>query len=318
MLKRFGTALCVAVIIVALTGGGALAGTFPDKNLKIIVPFAPGGGVDVTCRMIAEVAPKHLNGKKIVVENMPGGGAVIGQTYVAKAKPDGYTILAYTSSVVSNPMTKKTSFTHTSYQPIAMYCFDPEILIVPAKSPYDSLKAFIEAAQKKEVSVATPGYSTSHHIASLILEDRLGVKFGYIHNQSAAMQVQQLLGGHVEAGMMAMGETTQYVKDGSLKALGLMIDVRNPDFSAIPTFKEEGIDLVWGAFRGLAVPKDTPADTVKALDEAFKNIVADPDFNDRMQKAGFPVVYRNASDFTAYVGVVAEKLGKILPTLKKQ
>ncbi|MDD2207494.1 MAG: tripartite tricarboxylate transporter substrate binding protein [Aminobacterium sp.] len=317
-MKKFMSCLALVALVTLCFGSFAFAAeTFPQKNIKIIVPFAPGGGVDVTCRLMAEVAPKYMNGKKIVVENMPGGGAVIGQTFVSKAKADGYTILAYTSSVVTNPMTKKTTYTHKSFKPIAMYCFDPEIVMVPENSPYKTLKEFIGAAKTKEISLATPGYSTSHHIACLILENRLGVKFGYVHNESAAMQVQQLLGGHVEAGMMALGEASGFIKDGTMRALGVMTNERPKDFSFIPTFKEEGTDLVWGAFRGLAVPEGTSDETVKALDELFGKIINDEDFAARMAKAGYPLVYRNAPDFGSYVEEVATELEKIVPTLNQ-
>jgi len=307
------TIFCLALAL----AGTAAAKTFPSKDLKIIVPFSPGGGVDTTCRMIAEVAPKYLDGRKIIIENMPGGGAVIGQTFVAKAKPDGYTLLGYTSSVVSNPMTKKTTYTYESFRPVAMYCFDPEILIVPANSPYKTLKEFIDAAKSNEISLATPGFSTSHHIAGLIMENKLGVKFGYIHNQGASMQLQQLLGGHVDAGMLAMGETVSYIKDGSLRALAVALPERNAFIPDVPTFKENDVDLEWGAFRGLAVPSGTPDEVVSKLGEFFKNIIMDPEFAARMQKAGFPLVYRNGSDFENYVGGVADSLKTVIPTLNK-
>lgn len=318
MKKRTILSLLLIVFLTAALGGSAFgADSFPEKNLKIIVPFAPGGGVDVTCRLIAEVAGKYLDGKKIIVENMPGGGAVIGQTFVSKAKPDGYTLLAYTSSVVSNPMTKTTAFDYKSFDTVSMYCFDPEILMVPADSPYKTLKEFLDAAKTKEISLATPGHSTSHHIASLILEQNINNKFGYVHNESAAMQVQQLLGGHVDSAMMALGETVGYIQDGSMRPLGLMTLKRNPDFPDIPTFKEEGIDLEWGAFRGLAVPAETNQEVVKKLDELFSKIIADKDFLEKMQKAGFPVEYKNAEDFSTYVDEVAVVLGKIIPMLKQ-
>ncbi len=248
---------------------------------------------------------------------MPGGGAVIGQTFVSKAAPDGYTILAYTSSVVSNAMTKKTTFTHKSFIPFAMYCFDPEIIMVPSSSQYVALKDFLKTAKEKEISMATPGHSTSHHIAALILESRMGVKFGYVHNESSAMQVQQVLGGHVESSMMALGETVGYIKDGTMRPLGIMTMQRDPDFPNIPTFKEEGIDIDWGAFRGLAVPAGTPADVVKALDELFGKIINSDEYKSNMKKVGFPVVYKNAADFEKYVDEVAVELEKIVPTLKK-
>ncbi|NPV44264.1 MAG: tripartite tricarboxylate transporter substrate binding protein [Firmicutes bacterium] len=290
---------------------------FPTDNLKIIVPFNPGGAVDVTCRFIAEIAPDYLNGHKIIVENMPGGGAVIGQTFVSKAEPDGYTILAYTSSVVTNPMTKTTTYTHKSFQPVAMYCFDPEVLVVPAGSKFNTLEEFLEYAENNEVSVCTPGHSTSHHIAGMILQNRLGLKFNYIHNEGAAMQVQQLLGGHVDAGLMAFGEAQGQIKDGTLKALGVMHDERRSDFPDVPTFKEKGVDILYGAWRGLAVPKDTPDDVVNTLAEAFKGIINDQRFIEKMTKAGYPIIYRGPDEFTKYVDQSAEDFKAILHLLKK-
>jgi tripartite-type tricarboxylate transporter receptor subunit TctC len=109
---------------------GSVSAAYPDRIVNLIVPFDPGGAVDVTCRFLAESVEKAL-GAKLVIMNKPGGGAVIGQTFVANAAPDGYTLLACTSSVVTNPLTKETTYTHKSFQPIALYCFDPEILVVP-------------------------------------------------------------------------------------------------------------------------------------------------------------------------------------------
>ncbi len=316
-MKRIMAVLVLSLAVVTLAASFSFAGDYPSRNPKIIVPFAPGGAVDFTCRLIADVAPQYFNDKKVVVENMPGGGAVIGQTYVANAKPDGYTILAYTSSVVNNPITKKTTYTHESFQPVVMYCFDPEVLVVPADSPYKTLADFIAAAKTKEFSVATPGFSTSHHVAALVMEKKTGIKFNYIHNESAAMQMQQLMGGHVDAGFMSSGEALGYMKDGSLRVLGIMQEEPNPEFPGVPTFREADVDMLWGTFRGLAVPKDTPKEIVDYQAEAFKKVIENPKFADAMKKAGYPVVYRGPEAFESYVNGVAEVMQEILPTLKK-
>ncbi len=315
-MKRLFTIIAL-VLVIAMISPMAYA-QYPKRNPKIIVPFAPGGAVDFTSRLISDVAAAHFDGKKVIVQNMPGGGAVIGQTYVANAKPDGYTILAYTSSVVNNPITKKTSYTHKSFQPVAMYCFDPEVLVVPADSSFQTLADLIAAAKKSELSVATPGFSTSHHIAALVLERKAHVKFGYIHNQSAAMQIQQLMGGHVDIGFMSSGEALGYMKDGTLRILGIMETNRNPKFEKVPTFVENGIDMQWGTFRGLAVPKKTPPEVVSYLADRFEKVMADEKFNAAMSKAGYPVVFRGPKEFEQYVESVAVVMQEILPTLKKK
>ncbi|SHN57636.1 tripartite tricarboxylate transporter substrate binding protein [Desulfovibrio litoralis] len=308
MKKILGT-LLLAGLCFAST---ALA--YPDKDVKVIVPFAPGGGVDVTVRFLGEVAPKYLNGKKLIVENMPGGGAVIGQTAGAKAKPDGYTVLAYTSSVVSNPLQKQTSYTHEDFTPVNMYCFDPEVLVVPAASPFKTLKEFIDASAKQEITMATPGHSTSHHLAAILLEKKFGSKFGYIHSDSASKQVTQLLGGHVESAMMAYGEVTSYVKDGSVRILGLMSDAQFIGAENIPRFSSVGFDLEWGAFRGLAVPKKTPAATVTILSDAFEKMAKDPVFVERMKESGFPIQVYNSKEFSTYLEEVAKVYKELLTT----
>ncbi|QJT08745.1 tripartite tricarboxylate transporter substrate binding protein [Oceanidesulfovibrio marinus] len=316
-MKRLLTIFVMALALVAMAAGASFAADYPSRNIKIIVPFAPGGAVDFTSRLISEVAPQYFDGKKIIVENMPGGGAVIGQTFVSQAKPDGYTILAYTSSVVNNPITKKTIYTYKSFQPVVMYCFDPEVLVVPTDSPYKTLEDFLAAAKEKEISIATPGFSTSHHVAALVLEKKSGAKFSFIHNESAAMQLQQLMGGHVEAGFMSSGEASGYVDGGTIRVLGIMQEEPHPDFPGVSTFREAGVDMLWGTFRGLAVPKDTPKEIVDYQAAGFKKVIEDPKFVEGMKKAGYPVVYRGPEAFEKYVDGVAEVMQEILPTLKK-
>jgi tripartite-type tricarboxylate transporter receptor subunit TctC len=316
-MKRLLSALAIVVATVSVSAGPVAAQNFPTRNLKIVVPFAPGGAVDFTSRLIAEAASTHSGGHKIVIENLPGGGAVIGQTAVANAKPDGYTLLAYTSSVINNPLTKKTTFTYKSFTPVFMYCFDPDVVVVAANSPFKTIGELVEAAKKREVSVATPGYSTSHHIAGLILTEKTGAKFGYIHNESAAMQFQQLMGGHVEVAFVSGGEALGYTKDGSVRALGIISKSRTKEFPATPTFKESGIDMEWGTFRGMAVPAATPGKVVAALEQIMKKATENPTFVNGMTKAGYPIDYRGSREFAAYVDGEAKVMEEILPKLKK-
>ncbi|WP_027178498.1 tripartite tricarboxylate transporter substrate binding protein [Maridesulfovibrio bastinii] len=317
-MKRLSHIIVLALAVLMLSAGSSFASSFPTKNMKIIVPFAPGGAVDFTCRLIAKVAPKYLNGKKVIVRNMPGGGAVIGQTFVANARPDGYTLLGYTSSVVNNPITKKTTYTYKSFQPVVMYCLDPTVLVVPANSKYKTLKQFLDAAKEKSISVATPGYSTSHHIAALLIQGKSGAKFDYIHNQSAAMQLQELMGGHVDASVMSSGEAKPHMDDGSIRVLGITADRPNPAFPNVPTFVSEGVDLTFGTFRGLAVPAGTPKEVMDTLAEAFKKIVKDPEFVKGMEHAGYPMTYRGPKEFSDFVANDAVLMNQILPTLKKK
>jgi len=252
----------------------------------------------------------------MIVENKPGGGGVIGQTYGSKAKPDGYTLMSFTSSVVNNPMTKKTTYTHKSFQPIVMFCFDPEILVVPADSKFDTLGELLAYAKEEAIILASPGFSTSHHIAILLLEHFTGVKFDILQFKSSAEQIQQLLGKHIDCSMMSFGEVVGQLEAGSLRGLGTMAEERRSDFPTVPTFKEEGIDILFGPWRGLAVPIDTPKDIVETLAKALEGIVHDQRFVEAMDRAGFPLVYRGPEEFSKYVEQQARNFKLILPLLK--
>ena len=291
-----------------------LGAAYPERPVRVIVPFAPGGAVDFTARLIARLAPRYF-GQRFLVQNMPGGGAVVGQTFVSRAKPDGYTLLAYTSSVVNNPITKKTTYTHESFTPVVMYCFDPEVLVVPSSSPHRTLEELLTAARSREISAATAGFSTSHHVAGLVLQKKTGARFTYLHNQSLAMQLQQLLGGHVEAGFMSLGEAVSHAKNGKLVILGIMQEHRAPEIPDVPTFLENGIEMEWGTFRGLAVPKGTPDEVVDSLAARLEELVRDPDFVSGMKRAGYPIVYYGPRDFEAYIEEQAGVMKEILPTL---
>ena len=135
----------IALMLVLALPVGALATDFPSKNITIVVPYAAGGGVDITTRVFTDTAGRdYFNGHSLIVEDRGGGGAVIGQTYVANAKPDGYTLLAYTNAVVNNPLLKDVTYTLKSFKTLGMVCFDPEIIVVPKDSPFKTFKDKIE------------------------------------------------------------------------------------------------------------------------------------------------------------------------------
>ncbi|WP_408011269.1 tripartite tricarboxylate transporter substrate binding protein [Pseudalkalibacillus sp. A8] len=291
---------------------------FPTKDLKVVVPFSPGGAVDVTNRLIAKYAPDYINGHEMIIENKDGGGGVVGQTYGANAAPDGYTITGFTSSVVSNPLTTETSYTHESFTPIAQYMFDPEVVVVKSDSKFETLEDFIEGAKTETLDMVTPGHSTSHHTAAVILADEQGLNFKYVHTGGGAEQLQQILGDHVDVAMMTYGEVQNQYKDGSVRILGVMGEERSEALPDVPTFKEVGIDMVYGPFRGIAVPKDTPEDVVKALDEIYKNILTDEGFVKEMATAGYIVTYSDSAKFQETISNEYDFIQKALPLLQAE
>ena len=292
---------------------------FPEKNIKIIVPFDAGGGVDITCRVISEAAGKdQFNGHSLIVENMPGGGAIVGQTNVANAKADGYTMLAASAALVTNPIFNETSFKTSDFKAIAMVCFDPQCVVVPKDSPYNTLEEFVEAAKQGSLKMSTPGQSTSPHLAGVQMEQELGVKFDYLHTDSANMQLQQIMGNHSDCALMTAGEAASAAKDGSVKVLGVMSDERAETLPDVPTFKESGYNMVVGSFRGLAVPAGTPDDIVEVLDTTFGEIIQSDTFKEKMAAANMPVTYMNSTDFDKFLQDYAKTMTRLKDVVDAQ
>ena len=289
------------------------AADYPSKDIKIIVPFAPGGAVDVTSRIIAEYANKHLNGVKVVVENRAGGGGVVGQTYAANAKADGYTVLAMTSSVVTNPVLKKTGYEVADFAPVALYTLDPEVIVVPTDSPFKTAEDFVAEAKKRPINTVVAGIATSHHLSGLALEDSAAIKFNYIPTSGFGAQLQAIMGGHAEAALWPFGETKKHAEAGSVRILAVADDAHLAAFPNIPTWKEAGMNLVrWPTFRGWAVPKGTPKEAIAFLSGLLGKVNQDKEYVARMTDYGYPLAYKDAKGFADVVADYAKVTSEVV------
>jgi len=318
-MKRVLLALCLSLVLAV----PAHAQETFSKNVKIIVPFGAGGGIDVTVRMMTDLAPKYLNGKQLVVENLPGGGAVIGLTAAAKAKPDGYTLVTFAPSTLTNPLTKKTSFTKETFRPVILYCFDPTIIVVNKESPIKDLKSFVEKAKAAPVSVSTAGHSNMQHLCGMQMEKQLGLKINYVHAAGGGAQLPQILGGHVDAALMSLGEVASYLQDGSLRCVGLASDKEYPGFPAMDRLSSVGFRVgssgaEWGSSRGICALAGTPEPMLKALETAFLGMVNDPVYVERMNKGGYPLMVLNTAEFTKLYDELNEVLKETVGSLDKK
>lgn len=293
--------------------GSAWAQSYPEQNIDLVVPFDPGGSVDVTSRIIAETANSILEGAEINVVNRSGGGGVVGQTSVARAKPDGYTVLAMTSSVVTNPQMKGASYEVADFRPVALYNLDPEVIAVPADSPFETAEDFLAAAKDEKLNVVVAGIATSHHMSGLAIERATGLEFSYIPTKGFGAQVQAIAGGHADAALWPLGEAGGQVGPDGVRILAIASEERNEDFADVPTFQEVGIDIpIWATFRGWAVPKGTSDEAVNALSDLMKSVYETPEYVEKMQAAGYKPVYRDAEGFEFVVNSYAEQTSVII------
>ena len=322
--KMFGATVCIlvaAMILIAGCGGSNPAGkpaekTFPKKPIEIIVPFSAGGAVDITVRILGAEMEKSL-GQKVLIVNKPGGGGVEGQSSGARANPDGYTLVALTGGVVTSTLTKQVDFTIDSFQPLALYNLDPHILVVPTNSPYKTLADLIKSGKTETITVATPGHSTANHTSGLLMEKAMGVKFKFIHTKGVPEQIPMVAGSHAQAGIASWGEIRSMVDQGKLRPLGILSDKRDPRVPNIPTFKEQGVDLVYGSWRGIAAPKGTPPEIAEILSQALKKAIESQEVKDRFTQSGFPISYMGPQDFTKYIKDELANMTKILSLLKQ-
>jgi len=287
-------------VLMGALWGSKEAAKYPSKNIETVVPFAPGGSVDVSMRILTGVVEKDL-GQKMLIVNKAGGGATEGQSYVARAKPDGYTLLAMTSSVVTNTITKKVDFTIDSFDPVLQYCFDPEILFVTATSPYKTLEDFMAAAKRGPIMNSTSGHSTSHHVAGILLEKLAGIQLTYVHTKGGKEPITMVAGGHVASSFGSYGVTKSLIDQGKIRVLGVMSEKRDPRFPDVPTFKEKGIDILYGPWRGVAAPRGTPPEVMERLNQAFKKALATEEVKTKFARADIPLAVLDGKDFAKII-----------------
>ena len=250
----FLSALVLLLMIPAVHGAD-----YPQRNIRLVVPFEPGGAGDTTSRIIVEAANKLLDGRKISVVNRSGGGGIVGQTFVSRAPADGYTILAMTSSVVTNPTLKGASYSVDDFKPVALYNFDPDVIAVAADSPLSSVDDLIATAKTRKPNMVTAGIATAHHMVGLAVEQNTDLEFNYLPIRGFGNQLQTVMGNHADGGFWPLGEAATHVRGGSIRVLAVAAETRDERFPDVPTFEESGLGVpVWATFRGWAVPANTP------------------------------------------------------------
>lgn len=270
---------------------------FPTKTIEVVVPFNAGASVDNSIRALCASAEKYMNGKKIIISNKPGGSALIGQTFVAKAKADGYTLIALTNSYINNLFVDDTTLTIDSFEPVIQYCFDPSCCVAYSKAPFNNPTEMVEFAKANETSHGTSGYGTAHHVASLLLDESAGIKLKQIHMSGGSEQIANVAGGHVLTTFAGYGTCVPMIDAGDLKPIGICSNKRDSRCPEVSTFKELGYDVVYGAWRGIAAPSGTPQVVIDKLCEAFTLALNENGGREALEAIDIPVYYRDSNEF---------------------
>jgi tripartite-type tricarboxylate transporter receptor subunit TctC len=271
---------------------------YPTRPLELVVPFGAGGGTDVLARALAEAVRKHL-GQTVTVVNKPGASGSIGMADVANAPPDGYKLIMLTVEATILPHIGIGKVSHEDFAPIARLNFDPSAITVRSDAPWNTVEEFLDAARKRsgEIKVGNAGPGSIWHVAAVALESRTGTRFNHIPFQGAGPAVLALAGGHVDALAVSPAEVTAQVQAGRLKVLAVAAEQRAKGFDKVPTFKERGIDLSLGAWRGLCAPKATPPTVLAALSTAVAKAVQEPAYRETLDKLNLGAAYTDAASF---------------------
>jgi tripartite-type tricarboxylate transporter receptor subunit TctC len=288
----------------------------PSRQITIVVPIGAGGGVDATGRLFAEKLQERLK-QPVVVENRPAAGGMVGTDSVAKAAPDGNTLLLMESSSVLHKWLHKTVpyDVVTDFAPIARVATSPLILFAQPSFGPNSAKELIALAraQPGKLSVGTPGIGTPHHLAMMMLNALAKIDIVNVPYRGAALSLNDLLAGQIPMIWAAPTAVMPHVATGKVKVLGVASAQRVPLLPQTPTIAESGVpgfDVeIWF---GVAAPAKTPLDVVARLSKEIAEISTLPDVRERIQKVGLTPAYTDGNQFRALIRADHERFGKII------
>jgi len=282
---------------------------YPTKQIKFIVPVAAGFGTDISCRKWVLLVEKSL-GQEIIIENKVGAGTIIGATFLAKSKPDGYTIGAIMSSIfATTPHLTKLDFDPlTAFTPILQWADIDQMLLVPMNSPIKTFKEFIEEGHKRQIQVSGTGM-TSPDIAMEILAAETRINLKVVPFGGGVQAITAALGGQVDAA--AVGGGYEYVKSGKMRIIArLNGKEEDTKYGVIPTLKGLGYNVEALSFTGLVGPKGLPEHVKTKLEEDFTRALHDLSMREIIQSCGYTLMYRNSNDFDKYLKEVYERSRK--------
>jgi tripartite-type tricarboxylate transporter receptor subunit TctC len=304
-----------AALAAVLLGQPAQA-QLSGRQITIVVPIGAGGGVDATGRIIAEKLQERLK-QPVIVENRPAGGGMVGTDSVAKATPDGQTLLLMeSSSVLHKWLHNNVPYDVVAdFAPIAQVATSPLLLFANPSFGPNNIKELIALAKSQpgKLSAGTPGIGTPHHLGLLMLNALAKVDIVNVPYRGAALVVNDVLAGQIPMGWGAPTAVMPHVNSGKLKLLGIASAHRAPSLPNAPTIAESGVpgfDLdIWF---GLAAPAKTPPDVVAHLSKEIAEMMTQPDVKDRIQKIGLTPAYLDGAKFKAEIAADHQRFGKII------
>ena len=303
MLGRAAWAL--AGVVCGLCGPAAAQSAWPDRPIRLVVPYPAGGNADSTARLLASQLSTRL-GQQVVIDNRPGGGGVIGATAVAKAPADGYTLLLDATSFTVNPsLIPKLAYNGLDdFAPISQISRVPMLLVVPADSALQSPADLQRAARAApgKLSYASAGNGGAQHLAAELYKQGAKVSMTHIPYRGGAPAMTDLVGGQVDLMFSATSTSGAFVKSGKLRALAITSATRSADWPQVPTLAESGVPgFEVYEWNGLFAPTGTPQAVLQQLEAETRAALASPDLRRQLSDLGVQPVGSSSAEFRKFV-----------------
>jgi tripartite-type tricarboxylate transporter receptor subunit TctC len=307
------TSIALATLAIAAP---ASAQTWPDKPVRLIVAFAPGGLIDTFARTLQPRLAEGL-GQPLIIENRGGAGGTLAESMVAKSAPDGYTVLVSADSPPANPHL----FRNLNYDffrdlvPVSMIARVPFALVVHPSVPANSLAEFVAYVRSRQgqFSYASPGTGTGNHLFMELLKGMAGMEMTHIPYKGGGPAMNDLIGGQVQASLISITLAAPQVRSGKVRAVGMASEKRAPLLPQVQTFVEAGYrDFMPHTWCGLFVPAGTPAAIVQRLYAEFAKAVRAPEVQTRFQELGAETIMNSPAEFAAFLRTESERLGNLI------
>jgi tripartite-type tricarboxylate transporter receptor subunit TctC len=302
--------------VIGLAATPALAQNFPSKQVRIVVPLAPGGNLDIVARAVA--APMgDAFGQQVIVENRPGASSLVGTQFVAKAPADGYTLLAIANTFATVPSLMKNPGYDAlkDFAGVSLTCLVPQVLVVTRTLPARSVKELIALgkAQPGQLAFGTSGAGSTGHIAAELLGIQAGIKLLHIPYKGNSAAIIDVIAGNVQLMFDQVSTSKPYVDSGKLRALGVTSLKRSPLFPDVPTIDESGLKGYEEiTFNGLIAPAGTPREALARLQSEVSRIVRLPELRKRYIERGIELTASASPDeFTAYIKAEFDKKARL-------
>jgi tripartite-type tricarboxylate transporter receptor subunit TctC len=308
--------IAAACLFAAPADAQSVADRYPDKPIKIIVPFPPGGSVDVLGRLIAQRMQENW-GQSVIVETRPGASTMIGTASVAKAEPDGYTLIIVVSNHTTNPalQARMQYDSLKDFAPISLLARTPVVLYAHPSLPAKDTRELIALAKAgtHKLNFGSAGTGSMTHLTGELLKMQASIEMLHIVYRGGTPAMNDLLAGHLPLQFATVAQALPQYKAGQLRALGISSDKRYASVPEIPTFREQGVDLVTTEWYGLLAPAGTPRGIIDKLNAEMRRIVALPNMGDRL--AAIELGASTPEELAAFIRAETERWGDVIKKL---